>query len=71
LVARATTTGELDSTYFGGGGFRRFPFDLAGANSLFSNVTALALAVESQTGAMTLVGRRKSVAPAAALLSPA
>jgi len=56
LVARVTTTGQLDATYAFGSGFRRIAFDLAG-NSPFSNDTALALALEPRTGRITLVGR--------------
>lgn len=62
LVARVTSTGALDATYFGGSGFLRFPFNLAGANSPFSNDTALALALEPITGVITLVGRAQSSA---------
>jgi len=57
LVARVTSTGELDATYADGSGFRSIAFDRAGSNSPFSNDTALALALEPRTGGITLVGR--------------
>lgn len=60
VVGRITISGALDPSYFGGGGFRTFGFDLAGVDSIFSNDEAYALELEPRTGAMLLAGRAQA-----------